>query len=100
MSNIELLIAIRKVMYGRVVNYGFESVLTEKQWREFVYKCVCGGVTEEQIDELVKLGVDRQKVYDILNVGKDCGTCVRDECKDCPIKEECCKYKGNEDGID
>lgn len=88
MNVIDLLIDIRKVMYGRVINYGFESVLTEKQWRDFVYKCLCSAVTQEQIEELIKLGVPREKVYEILNVGKDCGTCVRD-CEECPVKEEC-----------
>lgn len=66
-------------MYGRVCNYGLEAVLIEDQWREFVYKCVCGGVTEEQIEALEKLGISKEKIYDILNVGKDCGTCLKEE---------------------
>lgn len=79
MNSIDLLIEIRKSMYGRVCNYGLEAVLTEQQWKEFVYKCICGGVTEEQIEALEKLGIPKDKVYEILNVGKDCGTCMRSE---------------------
>ena len=66
-------------MYGMVCNYGLMSVLTEEQWKEFVYKCICGEVTEEQIEALEKLGISKEKIYDILNVGKDCGTCLKDE---------------------
>ena len=66
-------------MYGRVCNYGLIAVLTEDQWEEFVYKCVCAGITEEQIEALVKLGIPKEKIYDILKVGKDCGTCIKDD---------------------
>jgi len=79
MNSIDLLIAIRGEMYGAVCNYGIESVLKEEQWKEFVYKCVCAGVTEDQIEALIKLGVDKDKIYEILNIGKDCGTCTKDD---------------------
>jgi len=64
-------------MIAQVCNYGLKSVFTEEQWREFVYKCLCAAVTEDQIKELEKLNIDKKKIYDILNVGKDCGTCTR-----------------------
>lgn len=79
MDNIDLLIAIRKEMYGAVCNYGLKAVFTEEQWKEFVYKCVCNGITEEQIEALEKNGISRDKIYDLLGVGKDCGTCVKGE---------------------
>lgn len=69
-------------MYGAVCNYGLQSVLKEDQWREFVYKCICAGVTEDQIKALEKLGISKEKINEILNVGKDCGKCVENEEKD------------------
>lgn len=61
-------------------------------------KCICAAVTQEQVEELIKLGIPKEKVYEILRVGKDCGTCVREECENCIFKKECCKYQkdGNE----
>jgi len=82
MNAIDLLIEIRKSMIAQVCNYGLKTVLTEDQWREFVYKCICAGVTETQIKELEKLGFDKDKIYDILQIGKDCGVCVKGECND------------------
>jgi len=79
MNAIDLLIDIRKSMIAQVCNYGLETVLTEDQWREFVYKCICAGVTDSQIKRLEELGIDKDKIYDILNVGKDCGICIKGE---------------------
>lgn len=79
MNNIDLLIEIRSKMYGAVVGSSIEPVLKIKQWEEIVYKCLCSGATEEQIKALIDAGIDKNKVYEILNVGKDCGSCVKNE---------------------
>lgn len=47
-----------------------------------MYKCLCAAVTEDQIKELEKLNIDKRKIYDILNVGKDCGICIKGEKND------------------
>jgi len=80
MNAVDLLIEIRKSMIAQVCNYGLKSVFTEDQWREFVYKCLCAGVTDSQIKQLEELGIDKKKIYDILNIGKDCGICIKGEC--------------------
>ena len=66
-------------MVGAVTGFGIEPVLKVEKWREFVYKCVCAGITEEQIEQLELMGMDREKIYELLSVGKDCGTCIKGE---------------------
>lgn len=44
-----------------------------------MYKCLCKGITEEQIQELKKLGMSEKEIFEKLQVGKDCGTCIREE---------------------
>ena len=44
-----------------------------------MYKCLCAAITQDQVDELVMLGIHLDLVYDILKVGKDCGTCIGSE---------------------
>jgi bacterioferritin-associated ferredoxin len=82
MNIIDLLIEIRKTMSARLCNYSLVEALTEDQWREFVYKCICAAVTEDQISQLIDLGIEKEKIYDILNIGKDCGICLKkgDKC--------------------
>lgn len=64
---------------GRVCNGSLLSVLTEDQWKEIVYKCLCANITEKQINELIEMGIPKDKIYELLKVGKDCGTCLEDE---------------------
>ena len=79
LSNIELLIELWKKRRTVLANYGLKSVITEEVWREFVYKCLCSGITEKQIEELEELGFTKEEIYDKLNVGKDCRKCIEGE---------------------
>ncbi|WP_028115716.1 bacterioferritin-associated ferredoxin [Ferrimonas senticii] len=44
-----------------------------------MYVCVCYGVTDKQIKQAVEQGaMDLKSLQAQLNVGKQCGKCVRD----------------------
>lgn len=82
-TSLDLLIELGKKKRTVLANYGLMSVIPEEVWREFVYKCLCNGVTEEQIEELKKLGFSEKEIFKMLQVGMDCGTCTREDKNEC-----------------
>lgn len=40
--------------------------------------CLCKGITEEKIQDLLNKGLPAQEVLKRLGVGSDCGICVLD----------------------
>ena len=77
MNKIDFLIEIRRHFIAQVCNYGLRPVLTKEKWKELVYKCLCAGITEKQIEELKGLGFSEEEIRDKLNIGKDCGICIK-----------------------
>jgi len=64
-----------------------------------MYVCICQAVTERQVREAVKQGVQSMRALrDHLGVASECGKCARcaqgilKECRSCPRDEEnaCC----------
>lgn len=45
---------------------------------ETMYICLCKGITEEKIEDLVNTGLPTKEVLKRLGVGSDCGICVVD----------------------
>jgi bacterioferritin-associated ferredoxin len=43
-----------------------------------MYICLCKGITEEKIENLVNLGLPTSEVIKRLGLGSDCGICVVD----------------------
>lgn len=43
-----------------------------------MYVCLCKGITEEKIENLVNQGLPSSEVIKRLGVGSDCGICVVD----------------------
>lgn len=47
-----------------------------------MYKCICLAVTEQEIQKLIESGLSREESYKKLQVGKECGICIKKEKKD------------------
>ena len=41
-----------------------------------MYVCMCAGVTDDQILDAAKLGMNAHDIADSLGVGSGCGTCM------------------------
>jgi len=48
--------------------------------------CLCKGITEEKIQDLVNKGLPTQEVLKRLGVGSDCGICILDAVKNIQSK--------------
>jgi bacterioferritin-associated ferredoxin len=79
LNNIDLLIKLWKERKAIFDGCDLKPVITESVWRNFVYKCLCEGVTKKQVEELQELGFTKEEIYEKLNIGKNCRKCIEGE---------------------
>lgn len=53
--------------------------------------CLCKGITEEKIEDLINKGLPTTEVLKKLGVGSDCGICVLDAVESIQAKSKSAK---------
>jgi bacterioferritin-associated ferredoxin len=54
-----------------------------------MYKCICANITDRDIENLKNKGFSYEQIKEKLNIGKECGICLVDDCDKCELKDVC-----------